>query len=248
MSEYIAQHILQGISGLPKDQFVTTFHFVGSAGAATVDGAQSCVARIRQFYEVAAGSGGAISSFLSPYIADVRTVKVYDEASAKPRIPMVVGHYTGPTHGSGQCLAPATALCLSYFSVRNAPRHRGRIYLGPLKINAMSGSTDRPSAQFMAEIVAAGTRLADAGDVAESLSDLSFLVGGPPISGPPVPVNWAVRSGVGAGTQPTKKHPTIPNAPVVTYELVNGGWVDDEWDGQSRRRLAAIGRTSWVAP
>jgi hypothetical protein len=57
--------------------------------------------------------------------------KVYDQADAKPRpvkasAPWVVGDSSSVEHAPRE-----VALCLSYYSERNLPRFRGRLYIGP---------------------------------------------------------------------------------------------------------------------
>jgi hypothetical protein len=50
-------------------------------------------------------------------------------------------------------------------------------------------------------------------------------------------VGWCVYTSLGDGST---------SAPHPTFLLVSGGWVDDEWDGQRRRRVEASKRTSFT--
>lgn len=57
--------------------------------------------------------------------------KVYNMADAEPRPIKATGAYQASTGASGTGAPREVALCLSYFSERNLPRFRGRLYIGP---------------------------------------------------------------------------------------------------------------------
>jgi len=57
--------------------------------------------------------------------------KVYNMADAEPRPVKAVGAYVAGSNAAGASGPREVALCLSYFSERNLPRFRGRLYIGP---------------------------------------------------------------------------------------------------------------------
>jgi hypothetical protein len=72
--------------------------------------------------------------------------RVYDKADDKPRQPKAT--VTRPQRTGPAAPAPyEVALCLSFYSERNIPRRRGRIYLGPL--TAGNANSERPSAGLL---------------------------------------------------------------------------------------------------
>lgn len=102
------------------------------------------------------------------------TVKLYDLGENEPRFPK--GEATRNTGQFSESLQPRElALCLSYYADRNAPRHRGRLYLplGALTTGTAMGA--RPTAPIMQK----------AGDLAPVLAGL----GG-------VDVDWVIHSKV----------------------------------------------------
>jgi hypothetical protein len=284
---YDCEAVFQSKTNLPKDRFVNTFHFVGGTGAASAANSTemlACASRIANFYSKPYSYGGGsayLSDWLSQEIEPLVTVNVYDHAEGldlpkgqrPPRRPFPF-HFTLPAAGrfalalSGN-LPEEVALCLSYFSTRNSPRERGRLYLGPFNLAAVGTPatiTSRPDPNLIATMVAAATDLATVEDgvidISNALVDGLFIAGlfglpgapkqpsflDPALSFPPAsPVNWVQHSVVGTGTMPTKKNPQLPNAPAETFELVGGGWVDNEWDSQRRRRIESSARTNFIA-
>ncbi len=95
--------------------------------------------------------------------------KVYNMADAKPRPIKAVGAFQ-MGNGTGGSAPREVALCLSYFSERNLPRFRGRLYIGPWR------------ADFMAERPTVGMR--------DALANLAAALGG--IGGPDV--DWGLWS------------------------------------------------------
>jgi hypothetical protein len=238
---YIAQAAFQALSGLAKDQAENVFHFVGATGEATGPEAAACILRMADFYLNNHGADLPITNWYSGEYPSV-TFKVYDLAAAKPRPILAQASATLPGPAAGEPMPEEVALCLSYFGTRNIPRHRGRIYLGPFSSNCNgtgTGSASRPVAPLVASIVAAGTALAVIGDGADSLGSIAStlsvegLLTPEPVS---APVSWVLYSTLGEGTKA---------APEPDTELIVHGWVDDEWDGQHRRRIKASTRTTF---
>lgn len=88
-------------------------------------------------------------------------VKVYDMADAEPR--PVVGHAASAaaTQARSQLGPGEVALVLSFYSDRNLPRQRGRIYLGPF--TGVHCSDGRPAGTLMSGAVALGDALFNIG-------------------------------------------------------------------------------------
>lgn len=83
-------------------------------------------------------------------------VRAYNMADAKPRPERA--YKTQTKAGIIPDGPHQVALCLSYYSERNLPRRRGRIYIGP-----WSGPTTRPSTTAMASLITFGQALANVG-------------------------------------------------------------------------------------
>jgi hypothetical protein len=228
MARYIAQVALQPKDALPKDVMENVWHFRTGAGAgvATAPGdGPDIVTKLTNFYTVAAGSAPALDAYLSSSLSEAVIVKVYDEdAVLKPRPIFYSGTFTLSAAGTAQALPEEVALCVSYYAGENQKRLRGRVYLGPFGSNANSTgdpaqtpSGSRPAINLIHSIAQAGEAL-----LAASATGAS----------------WCLRSGIGAGTKA---------APLVTYNVVTNGWVDNEWDAQRRRRIEATARTIFDA-
>lgn len=89
-------------------------------------------------------------------------VRLYDMAEPVPR--QIQGEFThvAPTTGSSVGGPREVALCLSYYSDRNLPRKRGRIYVGPWSNGNM---VERPPAGAIANLTSLKTSLANLGGV-----------------------------------------------------------------------------------
>lgn len=213
-----AQHILQGLSGLPEDRFVNTFHFDtevhGAPGPTFAIAAATIRDRLRDFFDLTITPGGnAIYSFMPRLFEEVVTVKVYNLADPEPREP-ITSTYIPNNITLGTSLPNEVACCASFYSGVNSPRTRGRVYIGPLKASAataVQGEPSIPSAGLQATVAAAAARLA------------SFDTN----------PGWVTLS------------KAIPN--VLATGLVTNGWVDNAWDTQRRRGNDATARTVWAA-
>lgn len=86
--------------------------------------------------------------------------KVYDMADAKPRPIKASAPWVQRLPASTSVVPREVAMCLSYFSERNLPRFRGRIYLGPFAFAA-----ERPSADDQTQCIQLGQRLAGIGGI-----------------------------------------------------------------------------------
>jgi hypothetical protein len=137
-----AQTILHGASGLPQDRYVNTWWFArGGSTADRAAAANTISQRLGNFFNATdIGLPLPLCAYLSETAIDQARgleVRVYDTNESEPREPSTV---VVPLVGfeATVALPSEVAVCLSYYSVRNIPRHRGRIYFGPLNLNAMS--------------------------------------------------------------------------------------------------------------
>jgi hypothetical protein len=84
------------------------------------------------------------------------SVKVYDRADAKPRPEKAFSNYTP---GTWMTIVPdqrQIAMCCSFYSARNLPRKRGRVYL---PVNPSFGGTERPDATTQNLVLQYGVQL-----------------------------------------------------------------------------------------
>lgn len=238
----------QGLSGLSKDRFENTFHFItDTEGSVSAGDAVAIAGRLQNFYEGVTGGGNALFNFMSPILEATAQVKVYDADTTPTGPPVLTASFPHGSGGASMGLPEEIALCLSYNTGVNSPKHRGRIYIGPLSVQGMGAGTGspselketRPTAGLLGSLQDAGTRLKATGDGvigASFLAGLVFGIGYAPTTTGVSDCNWALFSRIGTGTKA---------APAPTWALVNAGWIDNEWDGQSRRRTGATARVAF---
>jgi hypothetical protein len=216
---YRAQVTIPMDTGLAADASTNTWHFDADDDVLIDETTRTdhIVTRLRSFYST-------VSSACFPTImATLATVKIYKLTDPEPRFP--VAENTIPLNGvTGTPLPSEVALCLSYQGAResgtNVSRRRGRIYIGPLVSGAAIAGTggSRPSSTVISAIATAA-------------ATLTATPAGP---GRPL---WAVFSPTTLSTGGS-----LDDA----FEDVESGWVDDAWDIQRRRCLAATSRTNWT--
>jgi hypothetical protein len=125
MGRVIIQASFQGGSGLPEDVFENVFNFI-TLGSPVSDDYVQCGLKVINFYIKNSGSGSigsSLSGLISPRLA---RLKMYDGGHAIPRPLAGTMTYNFPATGSSPDLPPEVAVCLSYYTDRNAPSHRGR--------------------------------------------------------------------------------------------------------------------------
>lgn len=86
--------------------------------------------------------------------------RMYDMGEPAPREIQGEFTHTSPTVSSSPGAPREVALCLSFFSERNLPRNRGRIYIGPWSVTHMN---ERPSAGPIGSLEQLKTDLANIG-------------------------------------------------------------------------------------
>lgn len=207
-------------SALPEDAAQNTFHFVG--GTTDQAGADDTIAALADFYNTNGATGFKVAQYLSTKCTGTAQVALYDLGDAQPRVPFAEDTFTISTPTTGDNLPEEVALCLSYqadaLSGVSQARRRGRIFIGPLYSAAITQPSARPADNAITALKEAGARLA--------------ITGGHNFGGA-----WCVYS-------PTA-NPT--GAGESGAAVISNGWVDNAWDTQRRRGLAATTRNTWVA-
>jgi hypothetical protein len=224
-TQIIVEAYLQSPTGLPKDRFVNIWHFLDVAGADPKVVANTAFRKINDFFTTPGGTGpDFVGTFMERSLDDRFTLIAYDFAAAKPR--PEIGKATFDKGSAGSLGMPEeVAVCLSYYTDRNLPSKRGRLYIGPLNIGALDGianSPARPKELLTSAMQDGGTRLIAVGPPAATVTFVSNDVDG---LGTSAATAWALYS-----------------PKLGTFAAIEHGWIDDEWDGQSRRRVEASGR------
>lgn len=166
----LVQVVWTPASGLPEDVYVNTFHF-NTAVAKDEDVAGDIVDNLQALYNT-------FETYLSSSISGVGVVKFYDLTDAQPRTPWAtLAISTEP--GAGQRLPDEVAVCLSYRAVfvSGSPnaRRRGRVFIGPLNVNALSAANngDLVSGTLVTLMASAAVALKTASD---ATADWSWVV------------------------------------------------------------------------
>lgn len=117
-----AMSILQAPSGEAKDRYISNFHFFVS-GPLIENGAINIGDSLDDFW-------AAVDPFI-PQSLVREEYRLYDLTDPKPREPTFVAPNTQPV-GAGVPMPYEVATVLSFYSGRNLPRLRNRVYLGPI--------------------------------------------------------------------------------------------------------------------
>lgn len=203
--------VLPNVSGLPEDHVTNTFHFEVAAYDNTTRVELSTW--LADFYNTPpAGQTEEIAFFLSASLSRVADAEMrfYNLADPEPREASVIT-FTLDAAGTADRLPDEVAICTSFYSVRNLPRQRGRIFIGPFNSQAIDLATGRPKSVLRDVIGGATERLANESDVTNQ---------------------WVILS--------------TASVPDTTF-TVTDGWIDNAWDTQRRRGLAATSRDEWSA-
>jgi len=170
-------------SGIPADEVQNSFVFNQSGAPTSADYNNQYTALV-DFYN-GSGSGGTIAEYISADIvrsgALAPVIKQYDitgllHADDDHGSPVAEGTFAlGAAGGTAIQLPPELAICLSFHAdqtgfaeetgtTRPRARRRGRVYLGPFMVNAISRESNEEfvaSSSVRAAIAAAATRLRD---------------------------------------------------------------------------------------
>lgn len=136
-----AMAILSGTSGLPEDRYVNTFWFREPGGTFTRDGvAENVTDRISDFYSGFLVGQESLTFYMSDKAIDQAAgleVRVYFMDDETPREPTTLQRALDGFEATVP-LPAEVALVGSFYGTRNIPRRRGRVYVGPLNLNALS--------------------------------------------------------------------------------------------------------------
>jgi hypothetical protein len=221
-------------SGLPEDVVVNTFHFRTVSDEISATDLDDVDAALTALYtSPVAPSVNSLDDFISDTINGASaSIKYYDMAAAEPRVPL----RTDPLALSipaGNGLPGEVAIVCSFeaLPLSGIPqaRHRGRIYLGPVKSStgALDGSEFRVSSGVRDVINAQFKRMRDTMVAHANL-------------------NWIVYSaGARDNTDPDIPYDERPLQPPL-HGVVMRGWTDNAYDTQRRRGPKATARTSWT--
>ena len=143
------------VGGLPRDDVVNTIYL--DTDPEPVSG------------EITTPDYGALAQDVAALWAGSRAwpdqvkdiyVKAYDMGQDEPR-EVKADRLVVPANRSSSGGPREVALCLSFYSQRNLPRNRGRLYLGPFTAGQVN--TERPAADVIAAAMALGAGIANIG-------------------------------------------------------------------------------------
>lgn len=215
-------------TGLPEHAVVNTWSFLGNSATREID-ASTIGVGLTTFYT-------AVKAYLSSQYAWSSGVHEFiDMSDAKPRVPYTTRTMAtfGANTTSSNDLPPEVALCISMSAAPgsglNARRRRGRVYIGPLQL---ADGADRPTlANAIVDAFAAAAQdLMDLTNVELAVYSRSTHYGVP----------------VGGDIKDYSENPSLLDD---SYSQVASIWVDNAWDTQRRRGLAASYRkTEYATP
>ncbi len=149
MSKVRIQVITRQQTDLAVDHIVNTVHFDDfNIDPTAGTNWQSLCDQVRDVFV-------ARSGLPNPYGCEA---VAYNMADAKPRPVKARSAWVKGQASTGQSVPREVALCLSYFSERNIPRFRGRLYIGPWDF-----AEPRPLPQALTACLALATGLANVG-------------------------------------------------------------------------------------
>jgi hypothetical protein len=161
------QAVFERASALPEDRVINTFTFQDGVPAAPPGNAADAIrAALDDFYFLNTAAGSSIRTFLASTLKSL-SYRFYNSLDPEPREAIVRPSLLFTQPAVGAQFPAEVCLVASFFAVRNLPRLRGRIYLGPVTASAQGGlaSTDvdsRPSAAFLTTVAQAMARLRSA--------------------------------------------------------------------------------------
>lgn len=228
-----------GKSGDPKDRFVNTHHFNAAGADLLGDEVPAIFTALKNFYgqdtEQVTNQQAAGQRNILDYIGDhlqsgqVHQMKFYDLSEPAPRQPIFTGTFTKNDNAAAKLPAEVAVVLSLKGDVpqgQNVQRGRGRIYLGPLNVRAMTEDANdaRVTVAFRQVIAKAAVRLND--EVAGNAT-------------------WVIHSAGAREVDPNNNNKrTGPLLPAINVN-VDGGYVDDAFDTQRRRGVVNTSRNLW---
>jgi hypothetical protein len=116
------------VSDVPKDKVDATLYFDSGAVPMGIPDHNAWAAHIGHIWFGDTNTGTSPFTIFSGRDGKVIT---YDMADPKPRPERGVFVYTPGTHENGALGPRHVASCLSFYSGRNLPSYRGRVFIGP---------------------------------------------------------------------------------------------------------------------
>lgn len=217
------QGVMVGLSGLPEDRFINTFHFRTKdntpPSAAQLAEASDAVVK---FYNLPGPVGNALGTYYSPIISRVAGkcfTRAYDLGQLEPRTP-TDAPFTLQNPTVSTPLPNEVAVCLSYYGDSNVASQRGRLYAGPLTTQALATESSAPDVAdvFRTALLSASQVLATA------CTTIDWVILQPALP---------ARQAKDGGSLPSRVNQSV---------LIKNAWVDDEFDTQRRRGLKARSR------
>lgn len=174
--------IFHGPSGDPSDVFVTNFTFRMDGGSQTVEGLAPALRDVLDAFWYAeypneADDPNTLASFLSPAIVS-HTYRMYDLADAIPRPPRIIEpSLTAPIGENQRPLPRELAVVLSTRTALRGPRGRGRHFVGPFALNALSDDAATGEGTVHANLRRVLANAAD--NVLETSQDVTWVMYSP---------------------------------------------------------------------
>jgi hypothetical protein len=164
MSLLRVQLSFPNVNVVPEDTTTNTLHFGTSPGADDAAEAASIKTALLAFFNDNGAGRPNVRTYLSKSIkfADAR-IKVYRLNDATPRVPILDEQF-GLNAPQGDAMPNEVAVCLSYKAAYTSGQSqaslRGRIFVGPVGTNTLSGVTNARVHQNMLDAMYdAGQRL-----------------------------------------------------------------------------------------
>lgn len=180
LGDVLVRAIMENVTGLPQDRVMNDFAFATGSTAPSSGEITDVVGLVNNFYRDVPGSGINVpSSYISESIdrAATHTIEVYSITASGLGSPIAVEPWLGPvTAGFSTALPNEVAAVLSFHATQvgiaeEAPggtrpraRRRGRIYFGPLAIEASRYFDPNPRLvdEFLTSLRTAAGNLRDA--------------------------------------------------------------------------------------
>lgn len=138
MTTLLAMWAQEAANGKAEDRYVNTWHFTTTSNPPAPASLTEITTALTAFYNVCRNFQ------TTSLVTSLATLKFYNLADPKPRIPITTNSITLGAVSGGAPMASEVCVCLSYHApyvsgVANA-RRRGRVYIGPLNSTQLDGS------------------------------------------------------------------------------------------------------------
>lgn len=211
LADFFRAHVVfHGPSGLPEDIYVNSgWCFRDDSVVPDISNTADTIRDVvAAFYNKIIG-GVQMGQWMPSYIADLVDVFVYDLGETPPRT-RISRSFTLAGQSTDRSLPEECCACISYVAGENQKRNRGRMYIGPLVVNAVESASGSVRGVLLPALIA---RLkAGMEDVFNTTED----------------VTWHLLSKADGAAK-----------------MITGGWVDNAFDTQRRRGVAATTRSNW---